>query len=164
MKGERGGFRPLRREQLLQERVHDTYKSAHKLNDPTRCPKCGAVFRKGRWTWGKAPPRAPEHPCPACQRIQDKFPAGFVTLSGDFLAEHREEILHLVRHCEENEKAEHPLQRIMAIKETARGIEVTTTDIHLARNIAERIHNACKGRLSFRYNKEENLLRASWRR
>lgn len=164
MKGNRGGFRPLRREQLLQERVHDAYKSAHKLPDPTRCPDCGAVFRRGRWTWGKAPAKAAEHVCPACQRIRDRLPEGFVTLSGDFLADHRDEILQLVRHCEAAEKAEHPLQRIMAIKDTARGIQVTTTDVHLARNIAERIHNAYKGRLAFRYNKEENLLRASWRR
>jgi len=55
MKGERGGFRPLRREQLFQELVHDSYKSSRKLSEPTRCPECGAVFLKGRWTWGVAP-------------------------------------------------------------------------------------------------------------
>jgi hypothetical protein len=41
---------------------------------------------------------------------------------------------------------------------------VTTTDTHLARRIAERVHDACKGSLSLQYNKEENLVRASWTR
>ena len=50
MKGDRGGFRMLRREQLLQELVHDSYKAGHKLPEPTRCPECGATFHRGRWT------------------------------------------------------------------------------------------------------------------
>lgn len=164
MKGERGGFRMLRREQLLQELVHDSYKSKRKLPEPTRCPSCGATFHKGRWTWGKAPAGAHEHICPACHRIHDSFPAGYVTLSGAFFRQHREEILALVRNCEATEKAEHPLERIMAIENTADGILVTTTDTHLARKIAERLHHAHKGQLSFHYNKEDNLLRAAWDR
>ena len=160
MKGTRGGFRPLRREQLLQEKVHDSYKSRVKLSDPTRCPECGAVFRGGRWTWETAPEGSSENLCPACQRIRDKFPAGYVALSGEFLLQHRDEILQLARHCEENEKGRHPLQRIMSIEDRKDGVLVTTTDVHLARNIAERIHDAYKGSLAFRYNREENLIRA----
>lgn len=164
MKGDRGGFRMLRREQLLQELVHDSYKSAHKLPDPTRCPECGAIFHKGRWTWGAAPAGAHELLCPACQRIRDKFPAGYVTLKGSFLEQHRDEILQLIKHCEAKEKADHPLERIMAIEDAGGELRVTTTDTHLAREIAERVHHACKGALAFHYNKEENLLRATWSR
>ena len=164
MKGERGGFRMLKREQLLQELVHDSYKSNRKLPEPACCPECGAVFHKGRWTWGTAPAGAHEQKCPACHRIHDKFPAGHVTLKGDFLREHRDQILHLVRNHEAKEKAEHPLERIMAIEDTADGVLVTTTDTHLARDIAEALYHAYKGELEFHYNKEENLLRATWSR
>jgi len=164
MKGERGGFRMLKREQLLQELVHDSYKSNRKLPEPACCPECGAVFHKGRWTWGAAPAGAHEQTCPACHRIHDKFPAGHVTLKGDFLREHRDQILHLVRNHEAKEKAEHPLERIMAIEDTADGVLVTTTDTHLARDIAEALYHAYKGELEFHYNKEENLLRATWNR
>jgi hypothetical protein len=52
----------------------------------------------------------------------------------------------------------------MAIEETGEGVLVTTTDIHLARNIAERVHDSYKGNLAFHYNKEEDLLRANWER
>lgn len=164
MKSERGGFRMLRREQLLQELVHDSYKSKRKLPEPTRCPKCGATYHHGRWTWETAAAGAHEQICPACHRIQDKFPAGYVTLKGRFLAVHRDDILHLVRNCEEKEKSEHPLERIMTIENTEHGVLVTTTDSHLAHDIAERLHAAYKGELEFHYNKEENLLRATWSR
>lgn len=164
MKQDRGGFRMLRREQLLQELVHDSYKLGRKLAEPTRCPDCNAVFHKGRWTWDAAPPGAPEHRCPACSRVHDHFPAGYVSLNGDFLRDHRDEVLNLVKKCEESEKAEHPLERIMAIEPAQDGVEVTTTGTHLAREIAERVHNAYKGELQFSYNREDNLLRAAWRR
>jgi len=137
MKGERGGFRMLRREQLLPELVHDSYKSKRKLPEPTRCPGCGATFHAGRWTWDVAPAEAHEHTCPACHRIHDHFPAGYVTLSGEFFRRHRDEIVGLLRNCEVTEKAEHPLERIMAIEDTADGVTLTTTDTHLARKIAE---------------------------
>ena len=162
MKGERRGFQPNRREQLLQEFVHDSYKAGQKLREPTRCPDCGAVFQNGRWIWGSAPADAHEALCPACHRVHDRFPAGFVTLKGDFLRAHRDDILHLIRNREAKEKAEHPLQRIIAIADSADGLTVTTTDTHLARDIAQALHDAYKGELDFHYSKEEDLLRATW--
>ena len=33
----------MQHEQLLQELVHDTYKTRRKLPEPTRCADCGAV-------------------------------------------------------------------------------------------------------------------------
>jgi NMD protein affecting ribosome stability and mRNA decay len=164
MKGERGGWRPLRRDQLMQELVHDSYKSKKKLPEPTLCPDCRAVFRGARWTWADAPAGAHEALCPACHRIRDRFPAGYVTLKGEFLGAHRDEILHLVRNREATEKAEHPLERIMTIEDAEDGVLVTTTDTHLARSIAEAVQAAYKGELDFRYNKEDNLLRATWSR
>ena len=164
MKGERGGFQPVSGDQLFQELVHDSYKSSRKLREPTRCPDCGAVFQNGRWIWGTAPAAAHQERCPACHRIHDKFPAGFVALKGAFLAEHRDEILHLIRNHEAKEKAEHPLQRIIAIVDSADGVMVTTTDIHLARDLAQALHRAYKGELELHYNKEDNLLRATWTR
>lgn len=76
----------------------------------------------------------------------------------------RAEILHLVRNREATEKAAHPLERIMAIEDVEGGVLVTTTDTHLARNIAEAVQAAYRGDLDFHYNKEENLLRATWSR
>jgi NMD protein affecting ribosome stability and mRNA decay len=164
MKSGRGGFRPLRRKQLLVGLGDDAYKSKQKPPDPTRCPRCNASFHAGRWTWEAVSHGVHEQLCPACHRIEDRFPAGYVTLAGEYFKGHRDEILGLAKNCEEREKATHPLQRIMAIEEVAGGVLVTTTDVHLARNIAERVHDACKGSLVFHYSKEDNLLRATWKR
>lgn len=158
------GFRPVRRDQLLQEAVHDSYKSKGKLPEPTVCPDCGAVFHGGRWQWLTRPAQAHETACPACHRTRDRFPAGYLLLSGDFLNAHEAEITHLLQHREAKEKAEHPLQRIMAIERTDYGAQVTTTDIHLARALGEALHHAYQGLLDYHYNPEQNLLRVSWSR
>ncbi len=157
------GFNPARSEHLLQEHVHDAYKSKGKLPEPTVCPQCGAVFHEGRWQWRHAPAGAHQENCPACHRIHDDYPAGFVTLQGEFFHAHRDEIMHLVHNVEKRERAEHPLKRIMAVEETKNGgVLVSTTDPHLARGIGEALRHAYQGELSFHYNPEDNLLRVNW--
>jgi NMD protein affecting ribosome stability and mRNA decay len=166
MKTNRGGFRMLRREQLLQSGVaEDSYRGTRKVREPAACPECGAVYRRGRWLASAVPPRAARaQRCPACRRQREGLAAGYVTLAGPFFAERRAEILSRVRHCEAAERSRHPLEHIMAIKDVARGTQVTTTGIHIARRIGSALRNAYKGRLTLRYSPEENLLRVSWRR
>ena len=54
-----------RRDKLLHEHIHDTYKTSHKLSEPTVCPDCGAVFHEGRWQWiTPAPKGAHQTSCP----------------------------------------------------------------------------------------------------
>lgn len=158
------GFRPGRHFQLLDPTVHDPYQIRGKLQEPSVCPDCGAVYHLGRWQWLE-PPIAAAHPrCPACQRIHDELPAGYLTLEGEYVSAHQAELLNLVRNLETHAKAEHPLKRIMAIEESAGQITITTTDIHLPREIGEALHAAYKGTLDFHYNPAEYLLRVSWRR
>lgn len=164
MKAERGGWRPLRHEQLIQEVIHDSYKPRRKLPEPTRCPACGATYRAGRWTWGTAPTTARESLCPACRRVRDRLPAGYVVLAGKFFRERRDEILRLAANCEQRERGDHPMERIIATENARGGARITTTSVHLARRIAEALHKANKGELKYSYNREENLLRATWRR
>lgn len=153
-----------RHDRLLQEWEHDTYKSRHKPSEPTACPECGAVFHNGRWQWDAAAEHASQALCPACHRIQDKVPAGFLSLGGEFLAEHKEEIMNLIRHVEQREKAAHPLKRIMEMEPQAEGMLITFTDPHLARGVGEALHDAYKGELDFAYQAEERILRVSWKR
>lgn len=164
MKTQFAGFEPIRRDRLIQAFRHDTYKSKAKLPEPTVCSQCGAVFHKGRWQWAEAPAKAHVELCPACHRIHDEFPAGYVTLSGMFLKEHREELLHLAKNEEAKAKSEHPLERIIGIQEGDDRMVITTTDIHLARGIGEALYHAYKGELEFHYNQQENLLRVVWER
>jgi NMD protein affecting ribosome stability and mRNA decay len=158
------GRQPTYRSKLFPEHVHDAYKSSTKLPTPTVCPECGAVFADGRWQWLPRPDSAHREMCPACHRVHDRFPAGYVKLDGEFLREHRGELTELARNLERKEKAEHALQRIIDIKDENGGLLITTTDIHLAHGIGEALHHAYKGELESHYNREEKLLRVRWSR
>jgi len=52
----------------------------------------------------------------------------------------------------------------MTVEPDREGVMVTTTGAHLARRMGVALHDAYKGELKFRYNKEDNLLRVSWSR
>ena len=158
------GFHPVRRDRLLQEETPDAYKLRGKLAEPSVCPQCGAVFHAGRWVWGDAPEGAHPDTCPACHRINDGYPAGYVRLAGAFFASHRDEILNLVRHEEQRERQAHPLKRIMAFDDQTDALLITTTDVHLARSIGEAVHRAYQGELEFHLKPDENLLRVDWMR
>lgn len=157
------GFKKIsRHDNLFQERVHDAYKVQGKLPEPSVCSECNAVFHEGRWQWLPAPVNAHKATCPACHRIHDHFPAGFLTMKGEFFESHRDEIMHLVHNHEQRERQEHPLQRIMATEEKEGATLVTTTDIHLARGLGEALHHAYQGELEYHYSPEQNLLRVNW--
>jgi hypothetical protein len=158
------GRQPTYGSKLFPEHVHDAYKSSAKLPTPTVCLECGAVFANGRWQWLAPPAGAHSERCPACHRIHDHFPAGYVKLEGEFAQKHRAELIELARNLEKAEKAEHPLQRIMSIADEEGGLLITTTDIHLAHGIGEALHRAYKGALESHYNREEKLLRVRWSR
>ncbi len=143
-----------------QQPREDPYELAGKPPEPALCPQCGASFHEGRWQWASAPSGAP-HLCPACRRINDEQPAGILTLSGTSLESHKAEILNLVRHKEEAEKADHPLNRIIGIEEQDGAVVITTTDIHLPRRIGEALKRAFHGRLELHYEEDGYFLRAT---
>ena len=164
MKPSRGTARPNPRDNPQDSQHHDPYRRVAKPPEPTICPRCQAVYSSGRWSWERPPEEAHEQDCPACRRIQDEFPAGYVVIKGEFIRDHRDEIVALITAKEERAKAEHPLQRIMAIEDVRDGLQVTTTESHLARGIGEALNEAYQGDLKLRYSRDENLLRATWKR
>jgi len=104
-----------------------------------------------------------EELCRACHRIHDK-PAGEVILSGSFLAKHAQEIIDLARNTEKGEREDHPLQRIVSIKEDGDALVISTTDIHLPRRLGHAIVDAYKGDLDTHYDREGYFVRIKWRR
>ena len=155
-------FKPIRHDRLIQEQVHDAYKAEGKLKEPSVCKQCGAVYHKGRWQWLAKPMDAHAEICPACHRILDHYPSGFVSIKGDFFMQHRNEIMNLILNHEKREKADHPLKRIMSIDAMDGELLVTTTDVHLARSLGDALHHSYQGKLDYSYNEAENLLRVEW--
>jgi NMD protein affecting ribosome stability and mRNA decay len=153
-----------RRDRSVQEYQHDTYKLRGKLKEPTVCPECGALFHKGRWTWGIAPDKAEEASCPACHRMRDKYPKGLVTIQGAFKDDQHQQVLGVVKNTETIEKKEHPLSRIMSIESKREGLVISTTDTHLPRRIGEALKHAYHGELELHYDKDEDFVRVTWTR
>ena len=155
-----------RHDRLIQEQVHDPYMARSKPKEPAVCEDCGVVFHNGRWQWMSEPPaQAHRQRCPACQRIHDKVPAGILTLSGRFLDEHRDEIMHLVHNKVEEQKAQHPMKRLMKIADQKDGgVEITFTDMHLPRGVGEAIEHAYEGDLEIQYTEGAGIVRVYWKR
>lgn len=153
-----------RKDRLIKEKRHDAYQERNKWPESTRCIDCGALFVNGRWTWQEAPTTSHEIICPACRRIADRYPAGYVEIKGSFFSEHRTEILNLIHNVEKQEKSEHPLERIMTLTTENDSPLITTTGLHLARRIGEALARAYKGELSIQYADAEESVRVHWQR
>ncbi len=160
----RAAYRPGQHLQIMDDVIHDPFQEREKYSEPTVCKRCHAVYHKGHWQWLPEPENANLATCPACKRIEQKIPAGYVSIKGDFAQAHLDEILNLVRNYEAREKAEHTQKRIMEIEHLTNEWLVTTTDIHLAHGIGEALHKAYQGELDAKYNEGEYLLRVSWHR
>ena len=71
-------------------------------------------------------------------------------------------MLNLIRNVEAKEKANHPLERIMAIEERPDCTLVSTTGIHVARGIGSSLSSAYAGDLSLRYLDGETGIQVRW--
>ena len=144
------------------------YHESRKYSEPTICPRCGLVYRGGRWQ-AIDPPSSSEQAsheshCPACRREVDRLPAGLLFLRGTYLSAHRKEILNIARNQATAAAEQRPLQRIMWIDESGDTTEIATTTNHLALRIAKAIEGACKGSLTIKHAPDAHLVRAYWER
>jgi len=145
-------------------RNEDPYQSKGKYQEPSVCTGCGAIFKKGHWSWGVVEAGAHKHLCPACQRIHDRIPAGLVTISGDFFPQHQQEILNLIHNTEAKEKSQHPLQRIMNLTMEENGATISLTDFHLTKAIVEALKSAYQGEADLNFVDKDNVMRGHWQR
>lgn len=158
---ERIDHRPIRE---AKSKRHDPYHAQAKSSDARVCKQCGVTAYGGKWSW-KGPPLADVHEClcPACQRIRDDYPAGRIELHGVSAGE-RTEIENLIRNVEAAEKAEHPLERLMAIRDEGQMVLVTTTGVHLGRAIAGALGRRFHGCVSIDYPAGEDRIRVQLNR
>ncbi len=155
---------PKRNDRLIKERRKDVYMNNNALTEPSHCTGCGAVYINGRWTWNEAENKSYKTICPACKRIEDKYPAGYIEIKGKFFDEHSEEISNLILNTEKLENKAHPMERIMKIKKENDRAIVTTTGIHIARRIGEALSRSYQGLFSFQYGEEDKSIRVVWER
>jgi len=145
-------------------RIHE--ESAGKLPELAGCPECQASYRNGRWTWEAPPIGSYAHVCPACEQIARDDAAGELRLEGRFLAGHREELEGCLRNVEAREKSEHPLKRIMSIREDGAALVVRVTDAKLVHQLGHALSKAYDGELELPGTTADrsSAARGRWRR
>lgn len=102
--------------------------------------------------------------CPACKKTKENVPNGVVKLKGDFLKQHKEEIMNLIHNEDERSKKYNPLKRIMKIHEKGGEIEVHTTSAKLAQRIGSILFKAYSGEVEYKKHENAKFMRVEWRR
>ncbi|HOP40587.1 MAG TPA: BCAM0308 family protein [Geobacteraceae bacterium] len=135
------------------------------------CTKCGVIYREKRWIMDpvelvrlKEDPTVGTIVCPACQKMRDNVPGGFLTLSGEYLRNHENEILELIKNTEEKSRNKNPLGRIMEISQEEDVLTILTTLDKLAEKLGKEIYKAHSGELNYQWSHGENSVRVYWKR
>lgn len=155
-----------REDRLIKEEVHDPYMARCKPSEPTVCSECGVAFTGGRWQWVEESLAEPHMMlCPACQRIHDRVPAGYLTLGGSFFTAQKDEIMNLIQNHVEQQKKQHPMKRLINIEDQADdSMLLTFTDLHLVSSVGKAIESAYQGDFDVQYTDEASIVRGKWHR
>ncbi len=151
----------------LLDRIHfipewrqDPYQLNQKWREPSVCPDCGAVYKVGRWSWPLYPENGDRRSCPACRRIREGNPAGFLTIKGDSYLKSRKEIEQVIGHFVERERKIHPLRRMIGQVRLADGSRLLTfTEPQLAARVGEAICLTYHGEMKSEYKAGDYLIR-----
>ena len=150
------------------ENERDPYLNKEEYPDPAVCKRCRALYHGKKWIHpdlaGAVLPAAEKKEvlCPACLKIKENYPEGFLTLEGAFLNEHKEEVLNLIRNKEDIAARINPLERIIEIKERPAAIEITTTTEKLAQRIGQILKKAFQGDVAYKWSGDTKLARVTW--
>ncbi len=134
------------------------------------CEGCHAVYMNKRWyADGDVYKTAVKNSeavmmvCPACLKIRDNFPGGIVTLRGDYVLAHKQDVINLIKNEEERARGFNPLERVMSIKENGHGsIVVSTTNEKLAQRLGRAIKKAFHGEVAYNWSHDNKLVRVDW--
>ena len=85
-------------------------------------------------------------------------------LSGGFVLAHRAEVVATLVRVAEREAAEHPLERIVEIRQDGDDIVVSTTGIHVARAMGRALQRAWDGVLDVEDDPAVLGVLVRWRR
>lgn len=135
------------------------------------CRECRSVYARGVWKLEAQAAhdladakQVTDTLCPACKKIRDRMPGGIVTLSGDFLKQHENEIVSLITNENKSAMEVNPLQRIMDIEMRDTSLVIWTTNEKLAQRIGRAVHKAYSGEVEYKWSKGTKLARVNWQR
>ena len=141
---------------------------------PVLCAGCGAIYANKRWSHsngakvraaGQAGRPIDVRICPGCRRRNAGVPHGFVHVDGEFVAQHRDEVLGLLHNEVDRAAEDNPLAQVLDWGDDgAGGLLVTTTTEHLALRLGRALEKAFDGKALFGFSHENKLAHVWWHR
>lgn len=163
------------------EHVGDPYASHYPKTGFAICPECQSVYFHKRWTLpqpteGTIIPQSPRASrkagkplmmpefflCPACQKIRDGYPEGYVSIQWPNWLTHKAEIMGLIHNEEKRASHVNPLERIMAIHTRSGGVDIETTTEQMAQRIGRDLVRAFHGKVQYKWSHKDKLARVQW--
>ncbi len=129
------------------------------------CPECGVVLVHGKWQWPtNLLLECERKECPACLRTRTKKPAGLLALSGEFVKNHRAELLMVAYKDIENRRLKSPLRRLIQFEQLGeRVLFMSFTDNRSPLGVGKAIVKEFKGKLEIHHNRTKEYVRVNWR-
>jgi len=157
---------------LARDKIHaenDPYMPKKGLTDFSLCKDCTAVYHNKKWHFDEKLYEEKKSlkdvnwvQCPACKKIKENVPNGVVTLRGEFLKEHKQEIINLINNEDARSKSYNPLKRIMKLDDNGDKIEIFTTSKNLAQRIGTIMHKAYGGEVEYKKDEDPKFTRVEW--
>jgi NMD protein affecting ribosome stability and mRNA decay len=154
------------------QKLRDPYMDKGIYKNLTVCPSCNLIFQSKRWIRDEAlleELRSADNgpilkKCPTCRKTDDRYPLGVLNLHGDYLDDHKDEILKTIRNEAEHEERRNPLARIIRLECENSTIRVETSTESLARRLGRVVNKAYQGELTYSFSNSHEVLRAEWHR
>jgi hypothetical protein len=129
------------------------------------CPKCGVVLAHGKWQWPtNLLLECERKECPACLRTRTKKSAGLLTMSGEFVKNHRTELLMVAYKDIESRKVISPLRRLIQFEQLGERVLIMSfTDNQSPLGVGKAIVKEFNGKLEIHHNRVKDFVRANWR-
>lgn len=135
------------------------------------CTQCHALYQGKRWFFDEklferlaGTDQVREVVCPTCRKIRDHYPEGILILRGEFLAQHKEEIIGLLKKEAGRVSKRNVQDRIIQMAPDGDQFVVETTTEKLAQHLGRTVYKAYKGDLNFRWSEMDKFVRVYWSR
>lgn len=149
----------------------DPYLPDAGLKEPSICQSCHALYRHKRWQLDPQEVRRMETnsdvhwvTCPGCQKAAESYPEGILTLRGDYLWSHEQEIRNILSNESERVMAKNPIARIMQMTTVEDALVIETTEQKLAEHLGRALNRAHSGDLQVEWSAAPRICRVSWER
>lgn len=149
----------------------DHYASDTPPKEPAVCDTCQAIYQNKRWQLEvdnadqiRQSPDTQRLTCPACQKVAEHYPEGILTLAGDYLWDHEEEITNLLANEARQTMSRNPLERIIRTERQGDKLVIETTEQKLAEHLGRALNRAHQGDLQIDWSETPRACRVSWER